>query len=203
MKVYHKVTQIYSLSNPPKKAFNPTNKVAVAIVNSSTIEIETSLLVSKSNTAYALTEFELEGSSESESTSYKSYESDMNLVVKPVVKKTNLFEEIMTAFETKSSQDNPFAYFTGKAMERSWVIMDNGPHSPPNLVTGIIPSTVSSEDPKVRYVVGDNSEEIMRVRESASDNDFENAMYKKIFEEQQERQQHPQQQQYVSATRTE
>jgi hypothetical protein len=80
--------------------------------------------------------------------------------------------------------------------------MNNGHHSPPNLVPGIIPNTVSSEDPKVRYLVGDNSEEIMGMRESASDNDFENAMYKKIFEEQQERQ-HPQQQQYVFATRTE
>lgn len=202
MKVYYKLTQIYSLSNHPKKAFNPTEKVAVTTANLSTIGIEKSLLVSKNNTAYALTEFELKGSSESESTSYKRNESDMNLVVKPVVKKTNLFEEMVTDFDTKSSQDNPFAHFTEKAMKRSRIIMNNGHHSPPNLVPGIIPNTVSSEDPKVRYLVGDNSEEIMGMRESASDNDFENAMYKKIFEEQQERQ-HPQLQQYVFATRTE
>ncbi|HEY1247424.1 MAG TPA: hypothetical protein VGE97_00410 [Nitrososphaera sp.] len=71
-----------------------------------------------------------------------------------------------------------------------------------NLVAGTVLNTASSENHEVRYLVGDDSLGIVKVRETASDNDFENGLYEPIFREQQERLQ-PQQQQYLFAPRTE
>ncbi len=71
-----------------------------------------------------------------------------------------------------------------------------------NLIAEATLNTVSSENRELRYLVGDYPEEIVKVRETAPNNDFEIALYGPIFREQRERQQ-PQQQQYIFAPRSE
>jgi hypothetical protein len=199
MKVYYKLTQKYNLSNHPQKAFNPTKNVAVVTANSSEIGIETSLLASKSSSAYAPTKFALEGSSEP--TRYKLNESGINIVVKPGLVKTKLFEEMNTAFDIKPSQNYPFAHLTETAVQRFRALLNNRPSSL-NLVARTVLNIASSENREVRYLVGDDSLGIVKVRETASDNNFENGLYERIFKGQQEQLQ-PQQQQYLFAPRTE
>jgi hypothetical protein len=200
MKVYYKLTQKYNLSNIRKKAFDPINKVAVVTTNSGEIGTETSHLASMSSSAYVPTEFALEGSSELPS--FNLNESGMNIIVNPVVIKTNLFEDMKTAFSIMSSQDNPFAYFTEKAMNRLRTLMNISP-TPQNLVAETVLNNVSSEYPDARYLIDDEYKEIVKVRETASDNDFENGLYERIFKEQQELQQQTQQQHNLFAPGTE
>jgi hypothetical protein len=192
MKVYYKLTQKYNLSYHRRKAFDPIKKAALVTANSSESGTETSLLGSMSSSAYATTtEFALEGSSEL--TSYNLNESGMDIAVNPVVTKTNLFEDMKTAFSIMSSQDYPFVYFTGKAMNRVRALMNINP-SPPNLVAETVLNNVSSEDPEVRYLVDDDYKKLVKVRQTAFDNDFENGLYERIFKDQQDRRQTQQQQ---------
>jgi hypothetical protein len=116
----------------------------------------------------------------------------MNILVNPVVIKTNLFEDMKTAFSIMSSQDYTFAYYTEKAMNRLRALMNISPSQ--NLVAETVLNNVSSEHPDVRYLIDDDYKKIVKVRETASDKDFESGLYERIFREQQ-----PQQQQNLFA----
>lgn len=201
MKVYHKLTQNYNLKDHPKKAFYPTNKVAVVTANLSEIRIATSLLVPKSSSAYSPTKFTLE--SPSKSTSYELNEPGINIVVEPGLVKTKFFEESKTAFDIKSSQGYPFAHFAEMTMKLFRTSVNSSPFL--NLVAETTLNKIYSENRELSHLVGDYSEEIVKGREIASDNDFENALYEQIFREQRERKQPQQQQQhqYVVTPRTE
>jgi hypothetical protein len=119
--------------------------------------------------------------------------------MRPVIINKNLFKDVKAVFGIKSSQDYPFAYFTEMTMERFRTSMNSSPYSL-NLVAKITPNNVSSENREVKYLVGGDSEVIVKVRESVSDNDIENGLYEWIFKEH-EVQQQLQQERYVFATR--
>jgi hypothetical protein len=53
--------------------------------------------------------------------------------------------------------------------------MDNS--SPPKLVAEAILNAITSKEPEIRYVVGDDAKSIMKVRKSTSDKEFENWMH--------------------------
>jgi hypothetical protein len=55
--------------------------------------------------------------------------------------------------------------------------------SPPKLVAEAILNAITSEEPEIRYVVGDDAESIMKVRKNSSDKEFENWMYENILQE--------------------
>lgn len=198
MKVYYKLTQKYNLNNHDKKASNSTKEVAVVTATLSEIGIVTPLLMPKSVSAYSPIEFALEGPSES--TCHELNEFGINIVVEPGLKKRKFFEEKKTASGIKSSKAYPFAHFTETATKSFRALMNDSPSL--NLVAEATLNTVSSENRELRYLVGDYPEEIVKLRETAPNNDFEIALYGPIFREQQERLQ-PQQQKYLFAPRTE
>lgn len=59
----------------------------------------------------------------------------------------------------------------------------------PKLVAEAILEAITSKDPEVRYLVGEDAGEILKVRKNASDKEFENWMYKRILRERQGQQQ--------------
>ena len=73
-----------------------------------------------------------------------------------------------------------------RAIKGFRVLMNNN-HSPPKQIAEVILEAITSKDPEVRYLVSDDAEEIMKVRKNASDKEFENWMYKRIFRERQGR----------------
>jgi hypothetical protein len=50
-------------------------------------------------------------------------------------------------------------------------------------VAEAILNAITSKEPGIRYLVGDDAESIMKVRYSSSDKEFENWMYESIFQE--------------------
>jgi hypothetical protein len=61
------------------------------------------------------------------------------------------------------------------------VLMHNS--SPPKLVADAILAAITSEEPEIRYLVGDDAKSIMETRKSTSDKEFENWMYESVLQE--------------------
>jgi NAD(P)-dependent dehydrogenase (short-subunit alcohol dehydrogenase family) len=132
------------------------------------------------NPAYIASKFALEGLSES--MRYEVKEFGINIVIiEPGVIKTNIVENLKTA-NTKSRSESPYSDLIERAMKRFGTMMDNN-SSPPKLVAQAILNAITSKEPEIRYVVGDDAESIMKVRKSTSDKEFENWMYESILQE--------------------
>jgi len=61
-------------------------------------------------------------------------------------------------------------------------MMDNS-SSPPKLVAEAILNAITSKEPDIRYVVGDDAESIMKIRKNTSDKEFENWIYESMLRE--------------------
>jgi NAD(P)-dependent dehydrogenase (short-subunit alcohol dehydrogenase family) len=129
--------------------------------------------------AYVATKFALEGLSES--MRYELKEFDINIVIiEPGVIKTNIVENLKTA-DIRSRSKSPYADLIERVSKGFEKMMDNS-SSPPKLVAEAILNAITSKEPEIRYVVGDDAEYIMKVRKSASDKEFENWMYERILQ---------------------
>jgi NAD(P)-dependent dehydrogenase (short-subunit alcohol dehydrogenase family) len=132
------------------------------------------------NPAYIASKFALEGLSESMRYELKQFGINI-VIIEPGVIKTNFVENIKTA-DKRSSPESPYADLIGRAMRGFGTMMiDNS--SPPKLVAEAILNAITSKDPEIRYVVGEDAEYIMKVRKSTSDKEFENWMYESILQE--------------------
>ena len=132
------------------------------------------------NPAYIASKFALEGLSESMRYELKQFGINI-VIIEPGVIKTNFVENIKTA-DKRSSPESPYADLIGRAMGGFGIMMiDNS--SPPKLVAEAILNAITSKDPEIRYVVGEDAEYIMKVRKSTSDKEFENWMYESILQE--------------------
>jgi NAD(P)-dependent dehydrogenase (short-subunit alcohol dehydrogenase family) len=132
--------------------------------------------------AYAATKFALEGLSES--IRYELKEWGINIVIiEPGVIKTNAFENLKTA-DTRSRSESPYADLIERVSKGFEEMIDNS-SSPPKLVAEAILNAITSKDPEIRYVVGEDAKSIMEVRKNTSDKEFENWMYENILQQQQ------------------
>lgn len=132
------------------------------------------------NPAYIASKFALEGLSESMRYELKQFGINI-VIIEPGVIKTNFVENIKTA-DKRSRPESPYADLIGRAMRGFGIMMmDNS--SPPKLVAEAILNAITSKDPEIRYVVGEDAEYIMKVRKSTSDKEFENWMYESILQE--------------------
>jgi len=129
------------------------------------------------NSAYIASKFALEGLSES--MRYELKEFGINIVIiEPGVIKTNFMENIKSA-DARSE----YADLIGKALKGFGKMMDSNSSSPPKLVAEAILNAITSKEPEIRYVVGEDAKSIMKLRNSASDKEFENWMYESILQE--------------------
>jgi NAD(P)-dependent dehydrogenase (short-subunit alcohol dehydrogenase family) len=124
--------------------------------------------------AYVATKFALEGLSES--MRYELKEFGINIVIiEPGVIKTNIVENLKTTHPTSKSE-SPYADIIERVSKGFGKMMDNSSSSP-NLVAEAILNAITSKEPEIRYLVGDDAEYIMKVRKSTSDKEFENWMH--------------------------
>jgi NAD(P)-dependent dehydrogenase (short-subunit alcohol dehydrogenase family) len=132
------------------------------------------------SSAYVATKFALEGLSES--MRYKLKEFGINIVIiEPGVIKTNFVGNLKTA-DTTSKSESPYADLIGRTMKGFGMMMENS-SSPPKLVAEAILNAITSKEPEIRYLVGNDAKSIMEVRKSTSDKEFENWMYERVLQE--------------------
>ena len=130
--------------------------------------------------AYVASKFALEGLSES--MRYELKEFGINIVIiEPGVIKTNIVENLKTA-DIRSTSKSPYSDLIERVSKGFGKMMDNS-SSPPKLVAEAILNAITSKEPEIRYVVGDDAQYIMKVRKSTSDREFENWMYESILQE--------------------
>jgi NAD(P)-dependent dehydrogenase (short-subunit alcohol dehydrogenase family) len=124
--------------------------------------------------------FALEGLSES--MGYELKEFGINIVlIEPGVIKTNIVENLKTV-DIRSRSKSPYTDLIERVSKGFGKMMDNS-SSPPKLVAEAILNAITSKEPEIRYVVGDDAQYIMKVRKSTSDREFENWMYESILQE--------------------
>lgn len=131
------------------------------------------------NSAYTSSKFALEGLSES--MRYELNEFGINvIIIEPGVIRTNFIENIKTA-DLRSGVESPYADLIGRTMNGFGALMENS--SAPKIVAETILNAITSKEPEIRYLVGDDAQSIMKVRKSTSDKEFENWMYESILRE--------------------
>jgi NAD(P)-dependent dehydrogenase (short-subunit alcohol dehydrogenase family) len=130
--------------------------------------------------AYVASKFALEGLSQS--MRYELKEFGVNIVIiEPGVIKTNIVENLKTA-DKRSIWESPYTNLIERVSKGFEKMMDNS-SSPPKLVAEAILNAITSKEPEIRYVVGDDAKSIMKVRNNTSDKEFENWMYESILQE--------------------
>jgi short-subunit dehydrogenase len=133
------------------------------------------------SSAYVATKFALEGLSES--MRYELNEFGINIIlIEPGVIKTNFIENLKTA-DTTLQSESPYAGLVDRISKEFGKMMDNS--SSPKLVAEAILQAITSNEPKIRYVVGDDAESIMKIRKNSSDKKFENWVYENVLQKQQ------------------
>jgi NAD(P)-dependent dehydrogenase (short-subunit alcohol dehydrogenase family) len=134
------------------------------------------------SSAYVASKFALEGLSES--MRYELNEFGINIIlIEPGVIKTNFIENLKTS-DTTLKSESPYADLVDRISKEFGKMMDNS-SSPPKLVAEAILHAITSKEPKIRYVVGDDAESMMKIRKNSSDKEFENWVYENVLRKQQ------------------
>jgi NAD(P)-dependent dehydrogenase (short-subunit alcohol dehydrogenase family) len=133
------------------------------------------------SSAYVATKFALEGLSES--MRYELNEFGINIIlIEPGVIKTNFIENLKTA-DTTLKSESPYADLVDRISKKFGKMMNN--ISSPKLVAEAILHAITSKEPKIRYVVGDDVNSMMKIRENSTDKEFENWVYENVLQKQQ------------------
>lgn len=133
------------------------------------------------SSAYVATKFALEGLSES--MRYELNEFGINIIlIEPGVIKTNFIENLKTSDATLKSE-SPYADLVDRISKEFGKMMNNS--SSPQLVAEAILHAITSKEPKIRYVVGDDAKSMMKIRKNSSDKEFENWVYENVLQKQQ------------------
>jgi NAD(P)-dependent dehydrogenase (short-subunit alcohol dehydrogenase family) len=131
--------------------------------------------------AYVATKFALEGLSES--MRYELKEWGINIVIiEPGVIRTKVFENVKTG-DIRSRSESPYADLIERASKGFGKMMDNS--SSPKLVAETILNAITSKEPEIRYLVGEDAEYIMKIRKNSTDKEFENWVYENVLQQQQ------------------
>ena len=133
------------------------------------------------SSAYVATKFALEGLTES--VRYELSQFGINLIlIEPGVIKTNFIENLKTS--TVSESKSNYADLNESISKRFETMMANSSTSPKVVAESIL-NAVTSENPKLRYIVGEDAQSIMKIRNDNSDEKFENWIYENIIGKQQ------------------
>jgi len=126
--------------------------------------------------SYASTKFALEGLTES-----MSYELEpfgiRTVLVEPGVIKTNFFNSTIVA---KKSQDSNSPYFGFmRNMEKNFTQLMKNNSSTPEHVARVVLESITADNPKLRYLAGQDVEEWMDAKKKMTDEEFHN-MFKQM-----------------------
>ena len=128
--------------------------------------------------AYHSTKFALEGLSESMSYELQPFGIRV-VIIEPGVIRTNIMNSSIVA---KKAQDPKSPYFSLiQKVENNFKLMMENESSPPEEVAKVILGVVTSENPQLRYTVGNDAATMIQARASMSDNQFKKMIMQNFF----------------------
>ena len=128
--------------------------------------------------AYHSTKFALEGLSESMSYELEPFGIRV-VIIEPGVIRTNIMNSSIIA---KKAQDPKSPYFSLiQKVENNFKLMMENESSPPEEVAKAILGVVTSENPQLRYTVGNDAATMIQARVSMSDNQFKKMIMQNFF----------------------
>ena len=128
--------------------------------------------------AYHSTKFALEGLSESMSYELQPFGIRV-VIIEPGVIRTNIMNSSIIA---KKAQDPKSPYFSLiQKVENNFKLMMENESSPPEEVAKVILGVVTSENPQLRYTVGNDAATMIQARASMSDNQFKKMIMQNFF----------------------
>jgi NAD(P)-dependent dehydrogenase (short-subunit alcohol dehydrogenase family) len=121
--------------------------------------------------AYQSTKFALEGLSESMSYELEPFGIRV-VIIEPGFIRTNIINSSTTAEKALDSK-SPYFSLTQKVKNHFKSMMENtSSSSPPEEVAKVILQAITSENPQLRYTVGNDAATIIQARMNMSDNEF-------------------------------
>ncbi|MEK6931080.1 MAG: SDR family oxidoreductase [Thermoproteota archaeon] len=125
--------------------------------------------------AYISSKFALEGLSES-----LRYELGQfgvkTIIIEPGVIKTNFFSSMKIA---EPKPDSPYKEITEKVIMGIKMMAELG--TPPSEVATTILNAVKEENPRPRYIVGNDAQMFLEAKKTKTDTEFENYLKKELF----------------------
>lgn len=125
--------------------------------------------------AYISSKFALEGLSESLRYELGQFGVKV-IIIEPGVIKTNFFSSMKIA---KPKTDSPYKEITEKVIMGIKMMAELG--TPPSEVAKVIMSAIKEENPRPRYIVGNDAQMFLEAKKSKSDTEFENYLKKELF----------------------
>jgi len=129
------------------------------------------------DSAYHGTKFALEGVSESLQYEVEQFGIKI-IIIEPGAIKSNFFNNLKMASKAQRL-DSPYTQMMQKLNAGFSFMLENAPH--PVEVAKVILAAVTSEDPQLRYTVGDDAAMMLQAKRTMSDTEFRNLMKKQFL----------------------
>jgi NAD(P)-dependent dehydrogenase (short-subunit alcohol dehydrogenase family) len=133
------------------------------------------------NSAYQSSKFALEGLSESMRYELEGFGINI-ILVEPGVIKTNFFENIKIN-ENTVKETSPYAALMQKGYDGWKPMLESNSSSSPLDVAEVILKAVKSNNPEIRYLVGNDAVSLIEKRKNMTDKEFENWIKESLFEQ--------------------
>jgi short-subunit dehydrogenase len=131
------------------------------------------------NSAYVSSKFAVEGFSES--IRYELEDFGIRVIlIEPGVIKSNFYENTKMSKNSLMDPKSPYQPIAQKIFDAFLPILQYA--SPTKKVADVILEAVTSDNPEIRYVVGDDAKSINEARKKRSDKEFENWVKEGFFE---------------------
>ena len=125
--------------------------------------------------AYISSKFALEGLSESLRYELGQFGVKV-IIIEPGVIKTNFFSSMKIA---EPKPDSPYREITEKVIMGVKMMAELG--TPPSEVAKVIMNAIKEENPRLRYIVGNDAQMFLEAKRSKTDTEFENYLKKELF----------------------
>jgi len=131
------------------------------------------------NSAYTSSKFAVEGFSESVRYELEDFGIKV-ILIEPGVIKSNFYENIKMSKNSLADPKSPYQPITQKIFEAFLSLIQYA--IPAKIVADVILEAITSDNPKIRYVVGDDAKSITEAKKRLSDKEFENWVKEGFFE---------------------
>jgi short-subunit dehydrogenase len=131
------------------------------------------------NSAYTSSKFAVEGFSESVRYELEDFGIKV-ILIEPGVIKSNFYENIKMSKNSLADPKSPYQPITQKIFEAFLSMIQYA--FPAKIVADVILEAITSDNPKIRYAVGDDAKSITDAKKRLSDKEFENWVKEGLFE---------------------
>jgi short-subunit dehydrogenase len=131
------------------------------------------------NSAYTSSKFAVEGFSESVRYELEDFGIKV-ILIEPGVIKSNFYENLKMSKNSLADPKSPYQPITQKIFEAFLSMIQYA--FPAKIVADVILEAITSDNPKIRYAVGDDAKSITEAKKRLSDKEFENWVKEGFFE---------------------